>query len=114
MKTGRIIQISGPVVDVAFDGAELPKIREALYVETDGERRMMEACLHLGNNEVRCIMLGASEGLARDMRVVSTDSSIKVPVGDCTIGRMFNASCNCAKGYIMGWSGSCRGRCYFP
>ncbi|MBR0133059.1 MAG: F0F1 ATP synthase subunit beta [Lachnospiraceae bacterium] len=90
MKTGRIIQISGPVVDVAFEDGILPKIKEALYVEVDGEKRMMETCLHLGNKEVRCIMLGASEGLARDMAVISTGSSIKVPVGDCTIGRMFN------------------------
>ena len=90
MKTGKIIQVSGPVVDVSFESGELPKIKEALYVEVDGEKRMMETSMHLGNNEVRCIMLAASEGLARDMQVVSTGSNIKVPVGDCTIGRMFN------------------------
>ena len=87
--TGIIVQVSASVIDVKFtDG--LPKIREALYVVVDGERIYMEVEQHIGNDTVRCIMMGKSEGVGRDMEVVATGSPIKVPVGECTLGRMFN------------------------
>ncbi len=87
--TGRIVQVSGSVVDVRFEEI-LPKIREALTVDVDGEEKVMEVASHIGNNMVRCIMLAGSEGLARDMKVKATGNNITVPVGECTLGRMFN------------------------
>ena len=89
MNYGKITQVMGPVVDVQFDG-ELPKIKEALEVENDGKRAVMEVAQHIGGNTVRCIMLAASEGLYKDMQVVATGDSIKVPIGEKTLGRLFN------------------------
>lgn len=88
--TGRIIQISGPVVDVEFESGELPAIKDALYVMNNDRKCVMEVSQHTGNNVVRCIMLAASEGLCRDMEVIATGSGIKVPVGLKTLGRVFN------------------------
>ena len=90
MNTGRIVQVSGPVVDVEFEAGHLPKLREALKVKVNREERTMEVAQLLEGNVVRCIILAASEGLARNMEVVATGSGIEVPVGDATIGRMFN------------------------
>lgn len=69
MKIGAITQVSGPVVDVEFEGGHLPRIREALSVELNGQARVMEVAQHMGGNIVRCIMLAGSEGLARGMKV---------------------------------------------
>ena len=90
MNKGKIVQVMGPVVDVVFEQGELPDIREALEVENNGKKCIMEVSQHLGNRVVRCIMLSASEGLQRDREVIATGSGIKVPVGDCTLGRLFN------------------------
>ena len=90
MKYGSIVQISGPVVDVKFQQGSLPKIREALTVSLDGAQRVMEVAQHIGNDIVRCIMLAGSEGLCRGMQVCAPGSSITVPVGEVTLGRMFN------------------------
>lgn len=90
MNKGKIVQVMGPVVDVEFENGELPAIRDALEVMNNGQRCIMEVAQHTGNNIVRCIMLSASEGLYRDMEVTATGSSIKVPVGNCTLGRLFN------------------------
>lgn len=89
MNNGKIKQVMGPVVDVEFEG-ELPKIKDALVVNNDGKKVVMEVSQHIGSNTVRCIMLAASDGLCRDMEVIATGSSIKVPVGDKTLGRLFN------------------------
>ena len=89
MEKGKIAQVMGPVVDVAFDNY-LPLINEALKVTVDGQDRVMEVSKHMGNHVVRCILLDASEGLSRGMEVESTGGCIKVPVGDQTLGRMFN------------------------
>ena len=89
MNYGKITQVMGPVVDVQFDG-DLPKIKEALEVENDGKRAVMEVALDIGGNTVRCIMLAASEGLYKDMQVAATGDSIKVPIGEKTLGRLFN------------------------
>ena len=80
----------GPVVDVEFADGELPYIKDALTVENNGKTCVMEVAQHLGNNEVRCLMLAASEGLHKDMEVTATGSGIKVPVGEKTLGRLFN------------------------
>lgn len=90
MNYGRIVQISGPVVDVRFEGGRLPKLREALSVTAEGETRVMEAAQHIGSNTVRCVMLAPSDGLSRGMEVEAAGGSITVPVGEATLGRMFN------------------------
>ena len=88
--TGKIVQVSGSVVDVRFEPGHLPKIKEALTVEVDGQEVVMEVAQHIGDYTVRCIMLAGSEGLARNMVVNATGNNIQVPVGECTLGRMFN------------------------
>lgn len=90
MKNGKIVQVMGPVVDVEFPDNDLPYIKDALEVDNHGKKCVMEVAQHVGNNTVRCIMLSASEGLSRDMEVVATGSGIKVPVGNQTLGRLFN------------------------
>ena len=90
MSKGKIVQVMGPVVDVVFEKGELPDIKDALEVENNGKRCVMEVSQHMGNNIVRCIMLNASEGLQRDREVIATGSGIKVPVGEKTLGRLFN------------------------
>ena len=80
----------GPVVDVQFTEDTIPEIKDALTVENDGKTLVMEVAQHLGNDQVRCIMLASSDGLYRDMEVTATGSGIKVPVGEKTLGRLFN------------------------
>ena len=90
MKTGKIIQVLGPVVDVVFEDNDLPSIKDALEVQNGDKKCVMEVAQHVGNNTVRCVMLASSEGLCRDMEVTATGSGIKVPVGEKTLGRLFN------------------------
>ena len=89
METGKIVQVLGPVIDVAFEG-KLPMIRDALTVVHDGKKCVMEVAQHMGNKVVRCISLSSTEGLCKDMEVTATGSCIQVPVGTATLGRMFN------------------------
>ena len=91
MNKGKIIQVMGPVVDVAFEG-ELPKIKDALHVESEGKTLVMEVAQQIGSGVVRCIMLAASEGLHKDMEVVATGGAISVPVGEKCLGRLFNVT----------------------
>ena len=88
--TGRIVQISGSVIDVKFEAGHLPSIKEALTVETAEGRRVMEVAQHIGHETVRCIMLASSDGMHNGMEVETTGGSIKVPVGPNVLGRMFN------------------------
>ena len=88
--TGKIVRVSGSVVDVKFEEGQLPKIKEALSVKIDGDTRVMEVAQHVGNRTVRCIMLAESEGLSKNMEVEASGDYIKVPVGERTLGRMFN------------------------
>ncbi|MEY8356938.1 F0F1 ATP synthase subunit beta [Lachnospiraceae bacterium 54-53] len=91
MNKGKIVQVLGPVVDVEFlEGSGLPRIKDALEVDNEGKRCVMEVAQHMGNNTVRCIMLASSEGLCKDMEVTATGDGIKVPVGKQTLGRLFN------------------------
>ena len=90
INTGKIVQVLGPVVDVEFDEGKLPLIKDALTVEVDGKKFVMEVAQLMGNRIVRCITLAASEGLAKDMVVTATGDGIKVPVGEGVLGRMFN------------------------
>ena len=89
-RKGTVVQVTGPVVDVAFDGGSLPEINEALTVAPDGQPRMMEVAQHVGGDTVRCIMLSPSEGIGRGDEVLSTGHTIEAPVGEATLGRMFN------------------------
>ena len=90
MTDGRIVQISGSVIDVRFQGGNLPKIKDALTVNIQNEKRVMEVASHIGGSTVRCIMLSETDGLACGMTVMQTGSGISVPVGECTLGRLFN------------------------
>ena len=90
MIIGKIKRISGSVVDVEFSEEELPKIREGLKTEADGKTRVMEVAQHIDSKTVRCIMLSESEGLSRGMHVEAMGTSIQVPVGEATLGRVFN------------------------
>ncbi len=87
---GRIVQVMGPVVDVEFGDDCLPYIKDALEVNLNGRRLVMEVAQHTGEGTVRCILLGPSDGLAKDMDVYATGDGIKVPVGEQTLGRLFN------------------------
>ena len=89
--TGHIVQIIGPVLDVAFAEGELPEIYDALRVEReDGGFVIAEVQQHLGNNWVRAVAMDTSDGLRRGMKVIATGESIAVPVGPETLGRLFN------------------------
>ena len=77
-------------MDVAFETLPLPRIREALTVQVEGAGRVMEVSQHLDPHTVRCVMLAASEGLARGMEVAAPGHTIQVPVGEAVLGRMFN------------------------
>ncbi len=90
MNKGKIIQVMGPVVDVAFENGNLPHIQDALTVMNNGKRCVMEVAQHIGGDVVRCIMLASSEGLYKDMEVEATGQGIAVPVGEKTLGRLFN------------------------
>lgn len=94
MIKGKIVQVMGPVVDVEFDfisaKGKLPFIKEALEVNKNGKRYVMEVAQHIGNYTVRCIMLSSSEGLCRNMEVTATGNGIQVPVGKKALGRLFN------------------------
>ncbi len=88
---GTILQVMGPVVDVKFDNnKDLPYIKEALTCENNGKTCVMEVAQHMGNNVARCIMLQSSDGLHKGMSVTATGEGIKVPVGEQTLGRLFN------------------------
>ena len=90
MNKGKIVQVMGPVVDVEFSDHNLPCIKDALEVDNNGKKCVMEVAQHIGNDTVRCIMLASSEGLHRDIEVTATGAGITVPVGKATLGRLFN------------------------
>ena len=86
---GRVSQVIGAVVDVAFDN-HLPEILNALETDNNGNRLVLEVAQHLGENTVRCIAMDSSEGLVRGQKVTDTGAPISVPVGDETLGRIMN------------------------
>ena len=90
MDKGKIVQITGPVIDVEFESDNLPAIKDALTVELNGKTAVMEVSQHIGGNVVRCIMMASSEGLSKSHEVINTHEPIKVPVGKDVLGRMFN------------------------
>ena len=89
MNKGKIVQIIGVVVDVEFP-KELPAIYDALEVEFQGKKLVLETAQHLGSNRVRAVAMDSTDGLKRGMEVIDTAKPIAVPVGDKVLGRMFN------------------------
>ena len=88
---GYITQVIGPVVDVRFDNGELPNLKNALKVAyADGKSLTLEVAQHIGDDAVRCIAMGSTDGLVRNMTVTDTGNPIMVPVGEKILGRMFN------------------------
>ncbi len=88
---GRVVQVLGAVVDVEFPPAQLPSIHNAIELTgPDGSRLVLEVEQHLGNDWVRCVAMGPTEGLRRGVEVVDTGGPIRVPVGEQTLGRIFN------------------------
>ena len=90
MKHGIVTEISGPVVDVRFAEGELPSINEALTLTAEGRTYTMEVEQHLTGDTVRCIMMSGSDGLSRGLEVEALGHGIQVPVGEVTLGRMFD------------------------
>ncbi|MEE0435341.1 MAG: F0F1 ATP synthase subunit beta [Peptococcaceae bacterium] len=97
---GKIIKVVGPVVDVEFPADQLPEINYALHVSNEGQEIelednidvTLEVAEHLGGNVVRTVAMSSTDGLVRGLNVVNTESPITVPVGDCTLGRLFNVT----------------------
>ena len=88
---GKITQIIGAVIDIKFTEGNLPEINSAINIKTnDGGRLVVEVAQHLGDDTVRCIALGPTDGLVRGMDAEATGAPISVPVGEQTLGRMFN------------------------
>ena len=90
---GKITQIIGAVLDIKFPGGKLPDIYDAVHINTkQGTRLVVEVAQHLGDDTVRCIAMGPTDGLVRGMDAAATGSPITVPVGEETLGRIFNVT----------------------
>jgi len=88
---GKITQIIGAVLDIKFAEGQLPEINDAIQIQTGDDRKLIvEVSGHLGDDIVRCISMGPTDGLIRGMKAISTGGPISVPVGEQTLGRMFN------------------------
>ena len=88
---GKVTQIIGAVLDVKFSEGQLPELNDAVKItRSDGTELTIEVAQHLGDDTVRCIAMGPTDGLVRGMDAVSTGAPITVPVGESTLGRMFN------------------------
>ncbi len=91
MAKGKVVQVIGTVVDIEFPPDELPALYNAIEITRDGNKFVLEAQEHIGNNWVRCLSLSPTEGLAREAEAVDTGAPLSVPVGRPTLGRLFNA-----------------------
>ena len=87
---GKITRIVGVVLDIQFERGSLPGINEALHIRRDEGLLTVEVAGHLGDDTVRCIAMGGTDGLTRGMEAVATGAPITVPVGEVTLGRIFN------------------------
>ena len=92
MNVGKVVQVIGPTVDVAFEPTQLPKIYNAIVIEDAGRgiKLTVEAALHVGDNVVRCIAMDSTDGLVRGMPATDTGAPISVPVGEECLGRIYN------------------------
>ncbi len=87
---GRVTEVKGPVIDVRFEEGVLPEILSALEIETGGRKLTAEVAQHVGDNVVRCIAMSSTDGLVRGTKAIDTGRAISVPVGNETLGRIFN------------------------
>ncbi|MDD3429364.1 MAG: F0F1 ATP synthase subunit beta [Oscillospiraceae bacterium] len=87
---GTVIQIIGPVLDIKFEDGHLPNLLNAIEIDQDGKKLVLEVAQHVGENTVRCIAMSSTDGLVRGTKAVDTGASISVPVGNATLGRIFN------------------------
>ena len=92
MGKGKVVQVIGTVVDVEFPPDQLPTLFNAVDIDLSGEKLVLEVEQHIGNNRVRCLALGPTDGLARGVEVTDTERPVVVPVGPETLGRLFNVT----------------------
>jgi F-type H+-transporting ATPase subunit beta len=97
LSKGRVVNITGPVVDIEFERGQLPEILNAITIEKKAEKAgeqdiklTVEAAVHLGDNLVRCVAMSTTDGLVRGTEAIDTGAAISVPVGAATLGRVFN------------------------
>ena len=92
MNKGHITQVTGPVIDVKFESGKLPRLYNALTVKNaaTGETLTLEVALHLGDDTVRTVAMSSTDGVTRGAEAIDTGAPISVPVGDVTLGRVFN------------------------
>ncbi len=90
MAKGKVVQVIGTVVDIEFPPDELPILHSAIEISRDGDKMVLEAQEHIGNNRVRCLALSPTDGLERGAEAIDTGAVVSVPVGRATLGRLFN------------------------
>ena len=90
MKHGIVKRVTGPVVDVQFPAGHLPDIYNAIEIQLEDRKVVMEAMQQLGSDTVRCVSLFSTDGISRGCTAVDTGSPVTMPVGEATLGRMFN------------------------
>jgi len=90
LSKGKVIQAVGPIIDIKFDDGHLPNLLTALNIKNKDNTLVLEVAQHIGDDIVRCVAMGATEGVVRGMEVEDTNAPISVPVGEETLGRMFN------------------------
>ena len=90
-KIGKVISAKGPVIDIQFDSDNnLPSLNTAIEIQNGEELLVVEVAQHIGDDVVRCVAMGPTDGIKRGMDAVNTQHPISVPVGNATLGRMFN------------------------
>nr|MCR5431795.1 F0F1 ATP synthase subunit beta [Lachnospiraceae bacterium] len=87
---GRVVQVTGPVLDIRFEPDELPALLNAVEINYEGRKLVAEVAQQIGDNTVRCIAMNSTDGLVRGIEAVDTGDPIKVPVGEACLGRVFN------------------------
>ena len=87
---GKVISVIGPVLDIKFENGQLPNLLNAIEIETNERKITLEVAQHIGDDVVRCIAMSSTDGLMRGMDALDTGKKISVPVGECTLGRIFN------------------------
>ena len=87
---GKILQVIGPVLDIKFEEGELPSLLNAIEIDNNGKRLIAEVSMHIGDDTVRCIAMSSTDGLVRGDKAIDTGAPISVPVGQPTLGRLFN------------------------
>ncbi|MEE1052446.1 MAG: F0F1 ATP synthase subunit beta, partial [Lachnospiraceae bacterium] len=87
---GKVIQVTGPVLDIRFREGELPALLNAIEIDVDGRRLVVEAAQQIGDDVVRCIAMSSTDGVVRGSDAVDTGAPISVPVGEECLGRVFN------------------------